>query len=312
MIREKQKQSPVKTNYNTSPCVSVIVPTFNRKALVKEAVQSVLDQDYPQIEVVIVDDGSTDGTKEELLGMFGSRVHYVWQENRGKSRARNKGVLEAQGDLICFLDSDDILLPGSISARVQCFRENENCQVSYGLFIREGKHARQKKILLNQEYPSGSILKEYVNRLMMHTSSFMLSKEDMLNYGMYREDLTNFEDHELFIRLTHKLHFCYCGALCTLVRARGERARHNFEEISAQGTKALDYIFADPNLALLLTDEKARLYSETYLRLAKVNLRLSRHREFRRYFKMAREIQHSRKWNFKFWRRWLFAWLVKQ
>jgi len=131
----------------------------------------------------------------------------------------------------------------------------------------------------------------------------------MLNHGMYQEDLTNLEDYELFVRLTHKLYFCYCGALCAVLRDRGQRARHNFEEIIAQGTKELDYIFADPNLARVLAKEKARLYAETYLRLAKACLRLNRPREFRQYFKMARELQHSQRRNFKFGRRWLLSWL---
>jgi glycosyltransferase involved in cell wall biosynthesis len=290
-----------------SPLVSVIIPTYNRKEVVKEAVQSVLEQDYPKIEVVIVDDGSHDGTTEELSRVFDSSVHYIFQKNSGKSRARNKGVIESQGELICFLDSDDILLPGSISARVQCFRDNENCQVSYGLFVKEKKCEKAGETLLKQEYPSGYILKECVNRLMFHNSSFMLSREDMLNHGMYREDLTNLEDYELFVRLTHKLYFCYCGTLCSLLRDKGQRARHSFEEIIVQGTKGADYIFADPIIAHVLADEKARLYAETYLRLAKASLKLNRPREFRKYFKMARETQHSQRWNFKFWRRWLLS-----
>jgi glycosyltransferase involved in cell wall biosynthesis len=294
-----------------TPLVSVIIPTYNRKESVKEAAQSVLEQDYPKIEVAIVDDGSSDGTKEELSRVFGSTVHYVFQENGGKSRARNRGVIEAQGELVCFLDSDDMLLPGSVSARVQCFRDNENCQVSYGLNVKIKKYAMQREALVKQECPSGYILKEYVkNNFFISNNSFMLSREHMLNHGMYREDLTNFEDHELFFRLMHKLYFCYCGAVCALIRDMGQRASHNYEEIIVQGTKALDYIFADPNLASVLAGEKARLYAETYLILAKANLRLGRHHEFRNYFKMARGIHNNQRWNFKFWRRWLLSWLV--
>ena len=310
MIITAKKETLLKrTRCRVFPLVSVIIPTYNRKEVVKEAVQSVLEQDYPKIEVVIVDDGSRDGTKEELPRVFGSSVHYFFQENSGKSRARNKGVIESQGELVCFLDSDDILLPGSILGRVQCFRDNENCQVSYGLFIKGKKNEKTKATLLNQEYPSGYILKEYVKRPMFNNESFMLSRKDMLNHGMYREDLTNLEDYELFVRLTHKLYFCYCATLCSLVRDKGQRARHSFEEIIVQGTKALDYIFADPNLASALAGEKARLYTKTYLRLAKANLKLGRHHEFRKYFKIAREIQHNQRWNFKFWRRWLLSWI---
>lgn len=295
-----------------TPLVSVIIPTYNRRELVKEAVQSVLDQDYTRIEVIIVDDGSTDGTEREISRVFNSRTHVISQVHGGKSRARNRGVLESRGELVCFLDSDDILLPCSVSARVRCFRDNEHCQVSYGLYIKEKKYEKKKKVVLKQEYPSGYILEDYVNNPIIHNNSFMISRENMLNYGMYREDLTNLEDFELFIRLTHKLYFCYCGTLCFVFRDRGLRAHHNFEEIVAQGAKELDYIFTDHTLSNLLVGEKARLYAVAYLRLAKAHLRLNRPREFRRYFKMAREIQQRQRWNVKLCRRWFLSWFVER
>jgi glycosyltransferase involved in cell wall biosynthesis len=292
------------------PLVSVIIPTYNRKESVKEAVQSVLDQDYPKIEVVVIDDGSTDGTAEELAKVFGSRIHYVFQENAGVSRARNRGVLEARGDLVCFLDSDDILVPGSISARISCFSNNKNCRVSYGLSVKETKYAKKKEALLKKSFPYGYIMKSYLKEPFCNTNTYMISKEDMLNYGMYREDLTNLEDFELFVRLMHKLYFCYCGTICSLTRDKSKSAHRNFKKIMDQGIKALDHIFSDPELVNVLAEEKIGLYAETYLRLAKASLKLKRGREFRRYFKMARELQHSQRTNFKFWRRWIISWAI--
>ncbi len=292
-----------------TPLVSVIIPTYNRRESVKEAVQSALEQDYPKIEIVIVDDGSADGTKEEVAVVFGSKIRYVYQENAGKSRARNKGVIESAGQLVCFLDSDDVLLPGSVSARVRCFRDDESCQVSYGLSVNENRYEETTEAISKQGYPSGHILRHYVKAAFFNNNCFMISRENMLDHGMYREDLTNLEDFELFVRLTNRLYFCYCGVACALVRNRGQRARHDYERIIAQETKALDYIFTDPDLARALAGEKARLYAKAYLRLSKANQRLGRQRKFREYFKMAREIHRSQRWNFKFWRRWLVSWL---
>lgn len=293
-----------------NPFVSVIIPTYNRKELVKEAVQSILNQDYHQIEVVIVDDESNDGTIEELSRVFDSRVRTVSQEHGGKSLARNRGIVKSQGDLICFLDSDDILLPDSISARVECFFKNDRCQVSYGISVRKKRYWKLAENLLDTDFPSGYILKEYIENPFICNNDFMLRKKDMLKYGMYKEDLTNLEDFELLCRLTSRLQFCFCGAYVSLIRDRGQRARTNFAEKIVQGTKAEDYIFADQELAHLLTEEKSKLYGRSFLRLAKASLKLNRYHDFRLYFKKARQIHPNVKWNFKFWRKWLLSWLA--
>ncbi len=102
------------------PRVSIILPTFNRAGCVGEAIESALAQDYPDLEVVLVDDGSTDGTLEGVRGRFGDdpRLRTLRQPNGGPARARNAGLDLATGELIAFLDSDDVYRPGFVSAQV--------------------------------------------------------------------------------------------------------------------------------------------------------------------------------------------------
>ena len=103
------------------PLVSVIIPVFNRPARVREAVESALDQEYPHIEVVIVDDGSTDDTRTTVRALGSERpevVPILLEENLGPSAARNRAVAEASGSLVSFLDSDDLMLPGRIRSGV--------------------------------------------------------------------------------------------------------------------------------------------------------------------------------------------------
>ena len=99
-----------------SRTVSVIIPTYNRAHYLSEAIDSILNQDIQdcQIEIIVVDDGSTDNTKE-VLKKYGSRVRYIYQDNRGAGPARNRGIDEATGEWICFLDSDDRWLPGKLT-----------------------------------------------------------------------------------------------------------------------------------------------------------------------------------------------------
>ncbi|RYD30434.1 MAG: glycosyltransferase family 2 protein, partial [Verrucomicrobiaceae bacterium] len=93
--------------------VSVIIPTYNRIATIARAVDSVLAQTYPDIELIIADDGSSDGTCESLAG-YGDRLRIVRQANSGPSAARNLGARAARGEILSFLDSDDSWLPDKI------------------------------------------------------------------------------------------------------------------------------------------------------------------------------------------------------
>ena len=102
---------------NTQPLVSAIIPTYNRAHIICEAVDSVLAQTYSNIEVIVVDDGSKDDTLDKLKA-YGDRIRVVSQKNAGPAAARNRGIAEARGELIAFLDSDDIWLPSNIERQV--------------------------------------------------------------------------------------------------------------------------------------------------------------------------------------------------
>jgi glycosyltransferase involved in cell wall biosynthesis len=101
--------------------VSVIIPTYNCDRYVVEAVKSAIAQTYEYKEIIVVDDGSTDQTKQ-LLETYNGIINYIYQENQGVSAARNRGIKEAKGELICFLDADDFfILPSKLSEQVACF-----------------------------------------------------------------------------------------------------------------------------------------------------------------------------------------------
>ena len=120
--------------------VSVIIPTFNRRTVVCDAVASVYAQQGADFEVVVVDDGSTDGTAGALAAAFGSRIRLLSTENRGVAAARNLGVAHSRGALIAFLDSDDCWLSGKLAAQVDFFAAHpaaDICQTEE-IWIRNG------------------------------------------------------------------------------------------------------------------------------------------------------------------------------
>src|SRR5262245_13613113 len=104
------------TQLQQNPLVSVIIPCYNREKLVGETIESVLNQTYQNFEVIVVNDGSTDGTEEAIKRYTSDvRIHYLKHEvNKGIPTARNTGIKHAQGEYVAFLDSDDLFLPDKL------------------------------------------------------------------------------------------------------------------------------------------------------------------------------------------------------
>ena len=103
---------------DSSPFVSVIIPSFNRAGVIEKAIKSVLEQTYTNLELIIVDDGSTDNTREVVTSISDPRLKYVYQENAGACVARNRGIDAARGDIIAFHDSDDLWYPDKLSKQI--------------------------------------------------------------------------------------------------------------------------------------------------------------------------------------------------
>jgi glycosyltransferase involved in cell wall biosynthesis len=114
----------------TVPRVSVIIPTYNCAEYVGGAIESVLNQDYDNCEIIVVDDGSEDNTRE-VVAQFGSQARYIWQENRGLSAARNTGIKAAKGEIIGLLDSDDLYEPDFLSTLVSFLDANPEADAVY-------------------------------------------------------------------------------------------------------------------------------------------------------------------------------------
>ena len=114
----------------SSPLVTIITPTFNREAFLAETIDSVLSQDYPAIEYIVLDDGSTDDTMA-LLRRYEGKIHYESHPNMGETLTVNKGFRMARGEIICVVNSDDPLRPGAISAAVQAMQSHPDRLVAY-------------------------------------------------------------------------------------------------------------------------------------------------------------------------------------
>ncbi|HMK35540.1 MAG TPA: glycosyltransferase [Desulfomonilaceae bacterium] len=183
-----------------SPLVSVIIPTYNRAQVVPAAVRSVLAQTYPHYELIVVDDGSRDGTAE-LLAEYGNAVTVITQEHKGVSAARNRGIRRSRGELIAFLDSDDEWLPDKLSNQTALFSKDNPVFICHTdeIWMRHGRELRQKAIHRKQ---GGAFFERALERCLISPSSVILSRALLDLVGVFDEDLPAAEDYDFWLRIT--------------------------------------------------------------------------------------------------------------
>jgi len=181
--------------------VSVIIPTFNRPLETKRAVTSVLYQTYGDFEIIVVDDGS-DQSSRDVLQPLRPRIRYISHEkNRGVSAARNTGLRSSKSPFVAFLDSDDYLLPTKLAVQVAFFNKNPEavaCQTNE-VWIRRGKRVNPKFRHLK---PSGDIFEPSLKLCLISPSAVMLKRSLLNEIGFFDEDLPVCEDYDLWLRIT--------------------------------------------------------------------------------------------------------------
>jgi GT2 family glycosyltransferase len=182
--------------------VSVIIPTYNRGWIIKEAIDSVLAQTYKGYELIVVNDGSTDETAA-VLNQYSGRLQVIDQENQGVSSARNRGIASSSGELIALLDSDDLWLPEKLDRQVAFFREYPQaliCQTQE-IWVRNGKRVnpgkRHKKL-------SGKIFVPSLSLCLVSPSAVMFRKELSGMVGLFDENLPACEDYDLWLRVSSR------------------------------------------------------------------------------------------------------------
>lgn len=202
----------------SAPLLSVVIPTWNRARLVGEAIESALLQRDDAVEVIVVDDASTDGTPDELAGRFGSRIRLLrMPERRGPGAARNAGVRVATGELLAFLDSDDLWLPGKLDAELRMFERFPDAEAvitdSLG-FIEATPEARTRFGRNGLMAASGGEVRRLTDchwpwtdsRNGVATCSITVRREALPRLGesLFAEDLVWCEDWEFEMRVYHR------------------------------------------------------------------------------------------------------------
>jgi glycosyltransferase involved in cell wall biosynthesis len=195
---------------------SVVVPTYNRADLITKTLQSLLNQQYTNYEIIVVDDGSTDNTEEVVKSLDNQRIIYVKKNNAERAAARNYGAAMAKGEYINFFDSDDLAYPNHISEAIgiiKQYKKPEWFHLSYAVADPSGailrNAAKYSAPTLNKQLVKGNIL----------SCNGVFIKKDILLANPFIEDreLSASEDYELWCRLAARFPLVYSNTITTLV-----------------------------------------------------------------------------------------------
>ena len=176
--------------------ISVVIPLYNKGQLVRRAIDSVLSQSYHDFEIIVIDDGSTDDSADVVHAIADDRIRYFYKENGGVSSARNRGIDEAVGEWIYFLDADDELLDGALAAMMLHASQHPQCRFFVGAKKELFTTNPYRAIWRNLCYPA--------------PRNTMLHRSVIDQYGPFDSRQSFYEDHEFMLRMAQ------CGRLCCI------------------------------------------------------------------------------------------------
>ena len=216
-----------------NPKVSIITPTFNRAEFIEQAVSSVLGQTYANFELLIVDDGSTDNTRDLLEpALTDSRVRYFRQENQGQSVARNRALSVAKGDFVCFLDSDNYWPAEKLKKQIELFTQQPDYDVVYGDIIvidEMGREVTRK----NMSRYSDDIARYMIRDNCVSMNTAMARSRCFDELGAMSGKRRVADDYELWLRFSAKFRFRYVPEFFAYYRVMDD-------QISSDKTRRFD------------------------------------------------------------------------
>ena len=212
-------------NHKTDqPMVSVVIPTFNRKKIIPRAIDSVLGQTYKNYEIIIVDDGSTDGTVDSIKKLYNDKVHITLQKNQGASSARNRGIKEASGKYIAFLDSDDEWVSSKLETQMAFLDQNPEIAMICGRTYR-ADNIKKVNSYLEREI-IGSLFSTLYSHSFVSTPTVIAKKDILETLGGFDINYKSAEDFDLWLKITHDYQCAFFPDLVAIVN----RGRDNLSK----------------------------------------------------------------------------------
>lgn len=226
------------------PKISIVMPVYNQAEYAAETIESVLAQTFGDWELVIVDDGSTDGSAERILRYSDSRIRYFYQRNRGVSAARNLALEEARGEFVGFLDADDTFFPRKIEEHISCLERDSTIGLTYSSRITVDQDGARLALI---RAPSTSKLEDLVLSFPFAPTDMVVRRQWLQQTGAFDEMLVVNEDRDLYIRLA--LNGCRFHRVDKFLATRRLYTQRIVRDLTARMDDmlhALETAFADP------------------------------------------------------------------
>jgi GT2 family glycosyltransferase len=230
--------------------VSVIIPNYNRRDKICTAIDSALNQDYPNIEVIVTDDGSTDGSYEFLSDKYQQQnFSIIKSENHGVSHARNLALKQAQGKWVAFLDSDDFFHLNKISSQMNYLEQNQSYRICHcdEIWFLNGKRINPHK---KHQKTGGDIFAKSTQLCSISISTVIISKELLFEVGLFDQSLPACEDYDLWLKITAQYPVLFLNKLLTTkFGGHADQLSKKYPIMDQFRISALENILKDPHLS---------------------------------------------------------------
>ena len=265
----------VETVTEKTPSVSVVIATYNRARFLPETIDSILGQRFRDFELIVVDDGSTDGTAE-LLKSYGDRLRHFYQENRGPSAARNLGVRHARGRWISIQDSDDLCAPDHLEILYGFAAKNPDCGMVFanGAYLGGPEHNRDTIIPLNKSHrlaQNGVRLVDLFDKSIVRLQAALIPKQSLEAIGGHDESLRICMDLDLAFRIFMRYPVAYLDQVVFLYRKHEGNIGRNQDLRLMENIRVIEKLVREsPQTKELLGAQRiAQRTAYRYYRLAK-------------------------------------------
>lgn len=236
---------------SSTPTVDVIIPAYNISRHLPAALESVIAQTFQNWRIVVVDDGSTDQT-EAVLKTFqerlGARLTYLKQANQGPSAARNTGIRHASGELIAFLDGDDLWVPERLADSVACLAANRAAGLSYGLVTRITEAGEVIGTFAgNGQHAAGRLASQiYMRRVEFPCPTVTVRRACLDVVGLFDEGMRATEDRDLWLRIAQRYEIAFVPKVLALYRTAASSASLNYDKMMRAQLHFIEKHFGEP------------------------------------------------------------------
>jgi glycosyltransferase involved in cell wall biosynthesis len=213
--------------------VTIIMPFYNAEKTIEQSINSVLEQNHIDFELILIDDGSTDSTLEQIKSFSDARIITLRQDNQGVASARNLGLDQSSGDYICFLDADDLMPVDSITSRLEVFSKNSKIEIVGGSQLQKNEHLTEDLLLQVPDF-EGIVSNQLVrlNPKVFINCGTWLIKKSVIGSLRFPLDWTHSEDLAFFYKISKGIYLSSTEGLAQLYRRHSRSAMSNLKGLA--------------------------------------------------------------------------------